>query len=196
MDILPFFNLGRNLVIMGPSEWTNCQYLCNWALNKKNKATLFSPTLKVLGTKDCSDLHFEDHWWIYGNFFNFPSNLVMVGSGEFTKWQYLCNRVSNQKTKVTFISSTLKVEEMKVWSNFCLVAFEKKYGHIEFFSSFTLSRLLSTKGVIQRYHFPLSHTKVLYVFGILMHRRMGLASQLIQFWTLPFFAPPPYCATW
>jgi hypothetical protein len=58
---MAIFNLGRNLVIVGPSELTKCQYLCNQALNEKTKATLFSPTLKVVGTDVFSDLHFEDH---------------------------------------------------------------------------------------------------------------------------------------
>jgi hypothetical protein len=69
----------------------------------------------------------------------------MAGSSKLTKCQYLWNRASNQKTKVTFISSTLKVEEKKVCSDFHLVALEKIYGHIEFLpvSPFQLSMLLS-----------------------------------------------------
>ena len=93
---------------------------------------MFSPTLKVEENNVFSDLLFEYHWWICGHILNLGSNLVMAGSSKLTKCQYLWNRASNQKTKVTFISSTLKVEEKKVCSDFHLVALEKIYGHIEF----------------------------------------------------------------
>ena len=55
----------------------------------------------------------------------------MVGSSEWTKCQYLCNRASNQKTKATLFSQTLKVEENKVCSDFHFVPYSQRYEHIE-----------------------------------------------------------------
>ena len=51
------------------------------------------------------------------------------------KWQYLSSWATNHKTKGTFPSQTLKVEEKKVALLYWLLAQETRYGHFFFWSS-------------------------------------------------------------
>ena len=51
------------------------------------------------------------------------------------KWQYLSSWATNHKTKGTFPSQTLKVEEKKVALLFWFLAQETRYGHFIFWSS-------------------------------------------------------------
>ena len=76
-----------------------------------------------------SDFYFEANRCIYGQLLHLRRHLVLVGSSELTVYQYLCKRAPNQKNKATLFS--LKVEEKEVLSDFHLVAFSQRYGHVE-----------------------------------------------------------------
>ena len=58
------------------------------------------------------------------------------------KWPYLSSWVMNQKTKVTLLSQTLKVEEKKVSLFFWFVTQELRYGHFIFWTSVSEVRII------------------------------------------------------
>ena len=109
---------------MGSTKSTNCPYLCQTTSNPKYKGTFFSSTFKVWEEKVPSDFHLKTNWPRYGRFVDYPViHFVLendVGSTKSTNQPYLCQTASNPKNKGTSFSSTFKVWEIKVPSDFHL----------------------------------------------------------------------------
>ena len=97
-------------------------YLDPEAPNLKNKGTFFSVTLKVEEKKVPLFFRLEAQGLIYGHFSFFLVLLQVDTIIKMTKWLYLSPEALNLKNKDTFFSSTFKVEENKVPSDFYLEA--------------------------------------------------------------------------
>ena len=91
-----------------------CPYLGRLATYKKNKGTLFSPTLKVEKNKVPLFLWLEAWQPRYGHFVDLTPIPPKAAIFKRTQLLYLSNLTFYQENKDTFISSTLKVEEIKV----------------------------------------------------------------------------------
>ena len=87
---------------------TKCPYLGKGGKNQKINATFHSSTLKVLEKKVVLFFLFSAPVPRYCHF------LKSMSMGQMTKWPYLGKGGKNQKSKVTFPSPTLKVQEKKV----------------------------------------------------------------------------------
>ena len=61
---------------------------------------------------------------------------------QMRKWPYLSSCIMNQKTKVTLLSQTLKVEEKKAFLFFLFVTQELRYGHFIFWTSVSEVRII------------------------------------------------------
>ena len=101
---------------------------------KKLRSLSFLQLLKFEKSK-CT--YFFDLWprsLDFGNFFHWRSwcKVRAIVSGR--NCQYLGSWATNQKSKDTLLSQTLKVEEKKVSLVFLFVAQEPRYGHFIFWS--------------------------------------------------------------
>ena len=129
--------------------WMLWLYLSPWASNQKTKDTFFSPTLKVKEKKVPLFFWFEAQVLRYGHFLLCTIARLWNDVLKIRKWPYLSPWASNQKTKGTFFSPTLKVKEKKVPLFFWFEAQGLRYGH---FLSFTTS--FHQWGIVQSRKWP------------------------------------------
>ena len=108
------FFLGQRLGRESSANTKKCPYLGRLATYKKNKGTLFSPTLKVEENKVPLFFWLEAWQPRYGHFVDLTPIPPKAAIFKRTQLLYLSNLTSYQENKDTFISSTLKVEERKV----------------------------------------------------------------------------------
>ena len=106
-------------------------YLSPWASNTKTKGTFFSPTLKVKEKKVPLFFLFEAQELRYGHFLLWTIARLWNDVVKIRKWQYLSPWASNQKTKGTFFSPTLKVKKKKVPLFFWFDTHGLRYVHCQ-----------------------------------------------------------------
>ena len=104
-----------------------------WPPNENLRALSFLQLLK-LEKRKC--LYFLDFWpvgWDIAilSFYQYLS--IWSQTKKLSKWQYLSPEATNLKNEGTLFSSTLKVEEKKVLSDFRLGAIWLRYGHFDVF---------------------------------------------------------------
>ena len=105
------------------------------------------------------------------------------------QWQYLGSLATNQKSKDTLLSQTLKVEEKKVTLVFLYLAQEPRYGHCIIFHVFPLDAALWKKEMPAQ-GLPDSLECSNFIFWLLATYLMGKATELIQIQKFCFFENP------
>ena len=117
-------------------KMTKWPYLSPEVPNPKNKGTFLSSTLKVEESKVPLFFGLEAPGQIYGPFLFFLIWLQIIAFIKMTKWPYFSPEVPNPKNKGTLFSSTFKVGEKKVPSDFCFKVLWLRYSHLFYFAYF------------------------------------------------------------
>ena len=118
---------------------------------KKSKVgfAISSVWFPILHNLDRHHAKFEGPRWLGSASYGPPFFQRVASKGntwKMIKWPYLGSWATNQKSKDTLLSQTLKVEEKKVTLVFLFVAQEPRYGHCIIFHVFPFDATLWKKG--------------------------------------------------
>ena len=148
-----------------------------------------SSTFKVWESKVSLLLWFVAQEPRYNDLFFRSSGCKVQAITSGRNCQYLSSLATNQKSKDTLLSQTLKVEEKKVTLVFWFVAQEPRYGLCIIFHVFPFDATLWKKGGLGG-ALPSNLGVWNFTWCLSSYRRMGKHTELNSNPTFGFFGPP------